>query len=242
MNRRSTPTGLRSFATLPRNAASRRFLTMSAVDHAGSFGRRLPCHPVNDCGRRLPYPPEVRFEFDEQEITSLRRAATLSTSATPRLLCLQHEFGIFGGPAGGNILALLRSSESRSLLTAHHLGRSRASFRHVWTRSSSAPLGSCHDPACPPYSRGGAWAAPERIDVIPHGIPDMPFVDPNFCKIIFGVEAEVLLTFGLLTPNNRSRARDPGAPVKSWPISPTWSTWSWRHPSGPLRDEGETIG
>jgi len=42
----------------------------------------------------------------------------------------------------------------------------------------------------------------DKIDVIPHGIPDMPFVDPNFFKDKFGVEGKsVLLTFGLLSPN-----------------------------------------
>src|SRR5207248_7119841 len=45
-------------------------------------------------------------------------------------------------------------------------------------------------------------APPAKIDLIPHGIPDMPFVDPNFYKDKFGVEGRlVLLTFGLLSPN-----------------------------------------
>ena len=44
--------------------------------------------------------------------------------------------------------------------------------------------------------------APEKIDRIPHGIPDVPFVDPSFNKDIFGVEGKiVLLSFGLLSPN-----------------------------------------
>src|SRR3974390_2487070 len=45
-------------------------------------------------------------------------------------------------------------------------------------------------------------APPSRIDVIPHGIPDIPFVDPNYYKDQFRVEGRVvLLTFGLLSPN-----------------------------------------
>ena len=45
-------------------------------------------------------------------------------------------------------------------------------------------------------------APPAKIDLIPHGIPDIPFVDPNFYKDQFGVEGRlVLLTFGLLSPN-----------------------------------------
>ncbi len=42
----------------------------------------------------------------------------------------------------------------------------------------------------------------DKIDLIPHGILDMPFVDSNFYKDQFGVEGKhVLLTFGLLSPN-----------------------------------------
>src|SRR4030095_5661416 len=42
----------------------------------------------------------------------------------------------------------------------------------------------------------------EKMDLIPHGMPDMPFIDPNFYKDQFGVEGKtVLLTFGLLSPN-----------------------------------------
>jgi hypothetical protein len=42
----------------------------------------------------------------------------------------------------------------------------------------------------------------EKIDVIPHGVPDLPFMDPNYFKDIFGTQGKsVLLTFGLLSPN-----------------------------------------
>ena len=41
-----------------------------------------------------------------------------------------------------------------------------------------------------------------KIDMVPHGVPDLPFLDPNFYKDRFGVEGKaVLLTFGLLSPN-----------------------------------------
>jgi glycosyltransferase involved in cell wall biosynthesis len=45
-------------------------------------------------------------------------------------------------------------------------------------------------------------APPAKIDLIPHGIPDVGFVDPTDFKDQFGVEGKVvLLTFGLLSPN-----------------------------------------
>src|SRR5207249_3248710 len=44
--------------------------------------------------------------------------------------------------------------------------------------------------------------SPEKIDLIPHGVPDVQFIDPTFHKDQFGVEGKtVLLTFGLLSPN-----------------------------------------
>ena len=45
-------------------------------------------------------------------------------------------------------------------------------------------------------------APPAKIDLIPHGIPDVPFVAPDYYKEQFGVAGKkVLLTFGLLSPN-----------------------------------------
>jgi hypothetical protein len=45
-----------------------------------------------------------------------------------------------------------------------------------------------------------------KIVVIPHGIPDMPFLDPAFEKHRFGLDGRrVALTFGLLSPNRASR-------------------------------------
>src|SRR3546814_11688909 len=43
---------------------------------------------------------------------------------------------------------------------------------------------------------------PEKISVIPHGIPDLPFLDPAYEKRRFGLDGrDVVLTFGLLSPN-----------------------------------------
>src|SRR5208283_1949820 len=42
----------------------------------------------------------------------------------------------------------------------------------------------------------------EKIDIVPHGVPDFQFMDPNYFKDRFGAEGKsVLLTFGLLSPN-----------------------------------------
>ena len=63
---------------------------------------------VNDLPDGYAYPPEVRFEIGEQDLKSYQRAADFLNFTNAEVICLQHEFGIFGGPAGSHILALLR--------------------------------------------------------------------------------------------------------------------------------------
>ena len=83
-------------------------------------------------------------------------------------------------------------------------------------------------------------APPAKIDLIPHGIPDIPFVDPNCYKDQFGVEGRmVLLTFGLLRPTRGSstsltRCRP------FWRSFPRWCTSSSgaTHPNE-ARERGE---
>src|SRR5215208_8275052 len=64
--------------------------------------------PVDDVEGGYDYPTEVRFEIQEQEIASYRRAADFLNFANVDVVCLQHEFGIFGGAAGSHVLALMR--------------------------------------------------------------------------------------------------------------------------------------
>jgi glycosyltransferase involved in cell wall biosynthesis len=160
--------------------------------------------PVNDDEARYDYPPEVRFEFEEQDLDSYRRAADFLNFANVDVVCLQHEYGIFGGAAGSHVLALLRDLRMPVVTTLHTILREpdrdqRRVMRQLVELSSRLIV----------MSRRGAeilgqvYGAPvEKIDQVPHGIPDMPFVDPNFYKDQLGVEGRpVALTFGLLSPN-----------------------------------------
>src|SRR6266478_10252395 len=117
---------------------------------------------------------------------------------------LQHEFGIFGGKSGSHVVALLRALKMPVVTTFHTVLRQptpeqRRVMEQIVTLSTRMVVMS---------QRGRellqeVFEAPnEKIEVIPHGIPDMQFVDPNFYKDKFGVEGRlVLLTFGLLSPN-----------------------------------------
>src|ERR1019366_606772 len=64
--------------------------------------------PVNHLEGRYQYPEVVRFEIEEQDLASYRSAAVSLNSSDVDVVSVQHEFGIFGDPAGSHLLALLR--------------------------------------------------------------------------------------------------------------------------------------
>ncbi|APW63724.1 glycosyltransferase family 4 protein [Paludisphaera borealis] len=160
--------------------------------------------PVNDLAEGYDYPPEVRFEIEEQELDSYLRAADFLNFSNADVVCLQHEYGIFGGPAGSHIVRLLRHLRMPIVTTLHTvLDRPSEDQRRVMDQvldlSSRVVVMS---ERARKFLRE-IWKVPEsKIDLILHGIPDMPFVDPAFYKDQFGVEGKhVALTFGLLSPN-----------------------------------------
>ncbi|HEX4412350.1 MAG TPA: glycosyltransferase family 4 protein [Lacipirellulaceae bacterium] len=160
--------------------------------------------PVDDIEGGYDYPAEVRFEIQEQELASYRRAADFLNFANVDVVCLQHEFGIYGGPAGGHVLALMRDLRVPVVSTLHTVLQSpNDDQRRVMQRLCEL---SARVVVMAERSKTfllDVYKVPaEKIDLIPHGIPDMPFVDSSFFKDQFDVEGKfVALTFGLLSPN-----------------------------------------
>src|SRR5437870_9160120 len=74
---------------------------------------------MNDTGRRYTYPARVRFEIAESDVASYRRAADFLNVNNVDVLCVQHEYGIFGGKAGSHVLHLLRSLRMPIVTTLH---------------------------------------------------------------------------------------------------------------------------
>lgn len=160
--------------------------------------------PVNDTAAGYQYPPRVRFELGEKDIQSYLRAADYLNINNVDMVSLQHEYGIFGGRAGGYILTLLRELRIPIVTTLHTILRDpdpdqRRVLEEICLLSDRLVVMS---------ERGAEFlrtvynVPAEKIDLIPHGIPDIPFVDPSFHKDLFGVEGKiVLLSFGLLSPN-----------------------------------------
>ena len=158
---------------------------------------------VNDRPEGYDYPPRVRFELQEKDIDSYRRAADFLNFDNADVLCVQHEFGIYGGAAGSHLLALLKEVRMPVVTTLHTILREpNAAQRKVMLE-----LVDRSDRLVVMAQKGAeilreVYQVPEgKVDLIPHGILDLPFSDSRLFKAQFGVEGRtVLLTFGLLGP------------------------------------------
>lgn len=159
---------------------------------------------VNDRPQGYDYPKRVRFEIDENEVDSYRRAAEFLNINNVEVVSLQHEFGIYGGPAGSHILEFLRGLHMPVVTTLHTVLREPNDDQLAVMKQ----LDALSQRFIVMAERGRHLLetvygiAPDKIDLIPHGVIDLPFIDSNFYKDLFGVEGKtVLLTFGLLSPN-----------------------------------------
>jgi glycosyltransferase involved in cell wall biosynthesis len=160
--------------------------------------------PVNDTQEGYDYPARVRWSLAQDDLTSYQVAAEFLNFNNIDMVCLQHEYGIFGGPAGSHILHLLRGLKMPLVTTLHTVLRepdpnqllvmeeiAKLSDRLIVMSQLSAQ-----------FLQEIFKVPGSKIDMVPHGVPDLPFLDPNFFKDRFGVEGKaVLLTFGLLSPN-----------------------------------------
>ena len=190
---------------LPRKCGIATFTSDLLAAVAGAYPQsQCLAVSVNDIPGGYEYPDVVRFEIEEQDLSSYLRAADFLNISNVDIVCLQHEFGIYGGPAGGHILALLRELRMPVVTTLHTIlqepnGEQRRVMDGLVSLSTRLAVMS---------ERGrqmleDIYETPAaKIDLIPHGIPDVGFVDPTYFKDQFGVEGKiVLLTFGLLSPN-----------------------------------------
>lgn len=190
---------------LPRQCGIATFTTDLTEAIAGAYGdTTCIAIPVNDVESGYAYPPRVRFELTEKDIDSYHRAADFLNVNNVDLVCLQHEYGIFGGRAGSHILALLRELRMPVVTTLHTILREPDHDQ----RRVLEQVAALSDRLVVMSERGAeflqeVYGVPaDKIDFIPHGIPDVPFVDPSFHKDLFGVEGKiVLLSFGLLSAN-----------------------------------------
>jgi glycosyltransferase involved in cell wall biosynthesis len=159
---------------------------------------------VNDPQSSYVYPKRVRFEIAERDLSSYRAIAKLLNASNVDLVCLQHEYGIYGGDAGSYVLELLKHLTMPVVTTLHTVLRQpdldqRIVMQQVAALSERLVVMSEYS-SC--VLRDVFGVSREKIDLIPHGIPDLPFVEPDIYKNLLSIGGKaVLLTFGLLSPN-----------------------------------------
>lgn len=158
---------------------------------------------MNDRRERYGYPDTVKFQVNQDILNEYRLAADFLNLRNPAVVSLQHEYGIFGGQRGSFIIELAKSLKSPLFTTLHTVLREPSEDeRKIITQLSelSASLVVMSEHAAD-FLRD-IYQVPERkITLIHHGIPDVPFLDPDPCKSKLGADDKtVILTFGLLSP------------------------------------------
>ena len=159
---------------------------------------------MTDHGQVYDYPPAVALQIKDDNIEEYVRAADFLNAGRFDAVCLQHEFGIFGGEAGAHILVLLSRLTMPVVTTLHTvLAEPTAVQRAVLTRIVEASSKVVVMAKKGRELLRSVYQVPDdKIEIIAHGIPDFPFVPPDAAKARRGfVGRSVILTFGLLSPN-----------------------------------------
>src|SRR3984893_17081731 len=190
---------------LPRQCGIATFTTDLCNAISAEYGTaRLLALPVNDTEQGYDYPARVRWSLAQNDVSSYEEAAQFLNFNNIDMVCLQHEYGIFGGPAGSHILHLLRALKMPVVTTLHTVLR-EPNPDQLMVMEQIAELSDrliVMSQLSSQFLQDIFKVSGSKIDIVPHGVPDLPFLDPNFYKDRFGVEGKaVLLTFGLLSPN-----------------------------------------
>ena len=165
---------------------------------------RVDVYAMDDHPGRYDYPPAVTGTIPQNDLSAYLTTARTIEASGAQAIWVQHEYGIYGGPAGEHLLALLDRTTLPVIVTLHTvLEKPNADERRVLEgllrRAAKVVVMAERGRD---ILRRTIDAAPRQIAMIPHGVPDRPFVDPETLKPRFGWEGrDVVLTFGLLAPN-----------------------------------------
>jgi glycosyltransferase involved in cell wall biosynthesis len=159
---------------------------------------------MTNLGHAYDYPSDVYFQIHDEAIGEYVQAAEFLNNARFDIVCLQHEYGIFGGEAGVNIVNLLSHLEMPIVTTLHTvLAQPTPTQRNVMRRIIDASTKLIvmaekgHE-----LLRSVHGVPARKIEVIPHGIPDCPFLETHHAKAKLGfIGKKIILTFGLLSPS-----------------------------------------
>jgi glycosyltransferase involved in cell wall biosynthesis len=159
---------------------------------------------MNDRPEGYSYPSQVRFEINQNQLNEYSLAADLCNLNQVDVICLQHEYGIFGGKRGSFIIELLRDLKMPVVTTLHTILKDpNLQDRHIMVQLAelSDRLVVMSERSVE-FLRDIYQVPEEKIVLIHHGIPDVPFVESDAYKDKFGVSGKkIILTFGLLSPS-----------------------------------------
>jgi glycosyltransferase involved in cell wall biosynthesis len=159
---------------------------------------------MTDHGQTYDYPDSVVLQIKDDDIEAYVRAAAHLNALRFDIACLQHEFGIFGGEAGSHILELLSRLTLPVVTTLHTVLAEPTAAQHAVmdriVEMSSKVIVMANKGR--ELLRSVYRVPDEKIEVIAHGIPDFPFVEPDAAKAKLGFsDRSIILTFGLLSPS-----------------------------------------
>src|SRR3989442_2963177 len=167
-------------------------------------GAKASIIAITNTASGYKYPSETVFEIRQNELSDYRLAAEYANSSGADVVCLQHEFGIFGGRDGRYAIEFLERLR-KPVVTALHtvLQQPSPGLRESLVRVAQASdhLVVLNGKAIEILEN--VYRVPSaNISFIHHGVPDVPFVDSNFYKEELGVEGRlVIMTFGMLSRN-----------------------------------------
>lgn len=168
-------------------------------DHEG-----LQVIALNNIPRGYTYNQDVTFTIRDQYREDYRRAADFINLSPVDLVSIQHEFGIFGGEDGNYLINLLGALKKPVVTTLHTvLQEPTPGQRKTLSRICNQSTLVVVQARKAIQLLTDIYGVPEdKIRMIHHGAPDVPFLDPSYYKEQLQAEGrKVVLTFGLLSPN-----------------------------------------
>jgi len=152
----------------------------------------------------LKYNDPVKFEIRQNVKRDYICAADYINFSHVDVVCVQHEFGLFGGE-GGSYLSLLINRLNAPIVTTFHTllnDPSKAEYKALVDICNASYKVITMNERGVDMLRDIYGISGKKVQLIPHGIPDLPFVDNNYYKHKFGIEGRrTILTFGLLSKN-----------------------------------------
>jgi len=190
---------------LPRRCGIATFTTHVHEALRGRYpGIATDVYAVNDRGKAYDYPPAVVASIEQDEAASYEAAGATIVRRGTDLIWVQHEFGIFGGPAGDDLMTILDQTTLPVIVTLHTVlaepnAEQREVMQKLLRRASLVVVMAKRAEAILRATFGDRVGA---VAIVPHGIPDRAYEDPALARRCQGWEDRpTIMTFGLLSPD-----------------------------------------